>query len=148
MGVKMTERIGEIFLRKKLVRHEQLEAALQEQIHTGEFLGQVLMRLGYATEEQVLRILAEQFHTRYVLLAEETVNPAAVKLVPRETIYQHRIMPVDLRNKVLLIAVSNPLDMWPLSLLQEQLRLDDVHFVLAKEKDIQDLIKKHYGDSL
>lgn len=141
----MSDRIGDIFLRKKLINHEQLEKALQEQVNTGEFLGEILIRSGYAKEEDVLRTLAEQSKTQFVRLAEVRINPAIAKLVPRSLAVEHKIMPIDIRGEVLLVAMSNPLDIWPLSQMQDQLSLADTQFVIASKKDIENHIQKYYG---
>lgn len=144
----MVERLGEIFLKKKLVKDEQLEAALQDQIQTGEFLGEVLVRLGFVKEEDVLTVLAEQFNTRFVSLAEIRVNPVVIKMVPNTLVWEHKILPIEMRSGILLIAVSNPLDMWPMSVLQEKLNLDEVQFVIATKKDILENLKRYYGETI
>ena len=141
----MAERLGEIFLKKKLVNATQLEHALQEQTHTGEFLGEILMRLGYTKEEDLLKVLAEQFNTRYVTLDRIRVNPVVLKMVPKILALEYKFLPVEVRSGVLLIAVSNPLDMWPMSVLQEKLDLAEVQIVLAGKDDIFQAIQKYYG---
>ena len=141
----MVERLGEIFLRHKLVTAEQLETALQEQTHTGEFLGEILMRLCGVKEEELLRVLGEQFKTRFVTLNHVRVNPQVLKLVPRNLALEYHFFPIEMRAGVLLIAVNNPLDMWPMSVLRERLNLMDVQIVLAKKEDIREAIQKHYG---
>ena len=141
----MAEKIGEIFLRKKLVNTDQLERALQEQIQTGEFLGEILIRLGYANEENLLKVLAEQFGTRFVSLNDIRVNPQVLKMVPKRLVTEHKFLPIEMRSGVLLIAVSNPLDVWPISVLQEQLKLMEVQIVLAMKNDILRAINKYYA---
>ena len=141
----MAERIGEIFLKKKLVSSEQLERALEDQTHTGEFLGEVLIRLGYTKEEDLLKVLAEQLNTRFVALERIRANPQVLKMVPRRLAWEYKFLPIDVRAGVLLIAVSNPLDMWPMSALQEKLDLVEVQIVLAKKGEILQAIQKNYG---
>ena len=141
----MAERIGDMLIRENLVNDEQLEAALQEQAHTGEFLGEILIRLGYVKEEELLKILAQQFNTRFVDLENVRVNPQVIKLVPRSLVWEYKVLPIDIRTAVLLIAVSNPLDMWPMSVLQDKLDLAEVQIVLARKDDILKSIFKYYG---
>lgn len=141
----MAQRIGEIFLKKKLVNVEQLEQALHEQTQTGEFLGEILIRLGFAHEEDLLKVLAEQFNTRFVSLESVRINPIVLKMVPYNVVFEFKFLPIDIRSGVMLIAVSNPLDMWPMSTLQEKLDLAEVQIVLARKEDILNGIKKYYG---
>ena len=142
------ERLGEIFLRKKIVTHEQLEAALQDQVHTGEFLGEILSRLNFVKEEDVLTVLAEQFNTRFVSLKEVRVNPVVIKMVPKNLVMEYKILPIEMRTGLMLVAMSNPLDIWPTSVLQEKLNLDEVQVVLATRQDIMEHIKKFYGSEM
>ena len=144
----MAERIGEILLRKKVLTNEQLEKAVKEQTHTGEFLGEVLIRLKFAKEEDVLKVLAEQFNTRYVSLDDVRVNPQVLKMVPADLAWEYKFLPVEMRASVMLIAISNPLDMWPMSVVQERLDLVEVQIVLAAKKDILKHLKSYYGPEL
>ena len=140
----MAERLGEIFIRKKLITPEQLEKSLKLQVENGKFLGEVLVEQGFSTEEDLLRVLAEQFNTRFVLLGNVMINRDIMKLIPEEIVFEYKIMPIEMRNGVLLIATSNPLDMWPLSVLQKKMNLTEVQIVLATKKDIEQTIRKHF----
>ena len=140
----MAERLGEILIRKKIMTAEQLAVALKEQAESSQFLGEILIRLGFVSEIDLLQVLAEQFNTRFVSLDNVMINRDVVRLVPRDLVVEHKIMPVEMRNSVLLIAVSNPLDMWPLSVLQKKMNLTEVRIVLATKKDIEQTVKKHY----
>jgi hypothetical protein len=65
--------------------------------------------------------------------------------VPVDLVAEYHFMPIEMRNGVILIAVSNPLDMWPMSALQKQVNVSDVQIVLAQKKDILQTIRKHYA---
>ncbi|MBN1687892.1 MAG: hypothetical protein JW893_02205 [Candidatus Omnitrophica bacterium] len=131
---------------KKLINSEQLETAIQEQAYTGEFLGEIFLRLGYVKEEELLRVLADQFDTRFIRLADIRVDDKVLKMVPKSLVWEYKTFPLEAHSGVLTVALSNPLDMWPLSVLQERLGLIDVRFVLAQKNDILDAINKYYGD--
>ena len=141
----MAELLGEIFVRKKLVTAEQLQIALKDQAETGQFLGEILIRLKFTSEIDLLRVLADQFNTRFVELDSVRINPSLVKLVAHNLVTEYKFMPIEMRSGVLLIAVSNPLDMWPGSVLQKKMNLTEVQVVLATKKDIEQTITKHYG---
>ena len=141
----MAEPIGAVFVKRKMISELQLETALQEQAHTGEFLGEILMRLGYVNEEALLTALAEQFNTKFVKLNNVRINPQALKMVPKAFAWEYKIMPIDIRAAVLLIAISNPLNVWPMSDLQEKADVLEVQIVLAGKEDLIQAIRKHYG---
>lgn len=140
----MALRVGELLISKKLLTQEQLDSALLQQAESGKFLGEVLIGMGLVDEKSLLMALAEQFNTHFVELERVQINPLIAKMVPQDLVMEHKFMPIEMRSAVLLIAVSNPLDMWPMSVLQKQLRLSDVQTVLARKKDIENFINQYY----
>jgi len=110
----MAKRIGEILVEKGLIHNTQLQTALEEQKRTGKFLGEILIEFGFATEEELLGVLAVQFNTKFVQLESIKVNPEVIALVPRSMAWEFCFLPIEMRSAVILIAVSNPLDMWPI----------------------------------
>ena len=144
----MAERLGDTLIKKGLINQEQLEKALAEQSKSGKFLGEILVKLQFITEDGLLKALAGQFETQYVALSNVRINPDIAKMVPRDMVWLHKIMPIEMRNSILLIAVSNPLDMWPMSNFQEKLKLSEVQFVLATKSDILKTIEKYYGPEI
>ena len=141
----MVERLGDLLIRKQLINPAQLDVALKEQAQTGQFLGEIFIRLGYINEPNLLTVLAEQFNTRFVSLDKVRINPSVIKLVPRELVLEYKFLPIEMRSGVLLIAVSNPLDMWPLSVIQKKMTLTEVQIVLATKTDIQQYLEKFYS---
>lgn len=144
----MAERIGQIFLRRKLISGEQLDKALREQAQNGKFLGEILIGHGSVTEQGLLETLAEQFNTRFVILEQAQINPLIERIVPKTLVMEYSFMPIEIKNAVLLMAVSNPLDMWPMSVVQEKMNLAEVQTVLATKEDIRRTIEKYYGPEM
>lgn len=140
----MALRLGEILVKKKLITDAQLEAALKEQIVSGKFLGEILIEMSLIDEADLLQALAQQFNTRFVSLENVRVNPAVMKTVPRVMAAEHGFLPIEMRLGIVLIAVSNPLDMWPVSVLQDKFNVE-VQIVLAKRDDIEAAIERNYG---
>lgn len=140
----MALRIGDILIEKKLITSVELEKALEEQRQTKQSLGSIFVRLGFITEELLLKTLGEQQGMLYVELRNMVIDPEVVKSVPAKLALHYKIMPVNLYDKVLTIAVSDPFDMWPVDDLETHLNLR-VERVLATQKDIADALKKYYG---
>ena len=141
----MADRLGDILVRRRILNPSQLQACLEEQSKTNQFLGEILVQKNYVSERQLLEILAEQFQTRFVSLEDLKIGSVVLSLVPKGLVFEHKFMPLAIQSGVILIAVSNPLDMWPMSVLQSKLDLAEVRFVLAEKADIANAIKKHYG---
>jgi type IV pilus assembly protein PilB len=101
--------IGAVLCEQGAVSADDLAAALTEQQRSGRRLGETLLSLQTVSEEQVARALAEQWGYPYRDLAAQPPLPEAVAMVPAEVAERHRIVPVMLEGKELLIATSDPI---------------------------------------
>jgi type IV pilus assembly protein PilB len=138
-------RIGEILVREKWITWDQLEEALKEQEKTHELIGRILIRKGFVYPSVVYKVLAKQSQMVFLDLARARINPKAVAAVPRSIADKFQIMPVELREGVLTLAVPSPTHMWPRDELLEMACLKDVKTVLAMEDDIRAAIRDYYG---
>ena len=138
-------RLGEILIRKGIITSEQLETALAEGKKTGEFVGKLLVDMKFITEEQFLEAVAEQLDLKFLLsLKDEKISDETVKAVPAKLIWHYKFMPLDLKNKVLTIAVSDPMAVWAAEDLKLQLGFD-IERVVAPQREIEGTIRKYYG---
>jgi type II secretory ATPase GspE/PulE/Tfp pilus assembly ATPase PilB-like protein len=128
-----------------MVSQEQLNAALEESRKTGEIIGKVMVRKGLITHEQLLEVLAEQLYLPFhASLREAVVSDDVVKAVPAKFVWHYKFMPLKIKGKVLTIAVSDPLAVWPMEDLKLHLGFD-VERVLSPEKEILAAIRRYYG---
>ncbi|RLG33832.1 type II secretion system protein GspE [Methanosarcinales archaeon] len=138
-------KIGDILIQKGLLTKEQLEAALKESQRTGEVLGKVLIRLGLITQDDLLKVLAEQLGLPfYSTLKDITIPEEVIKAIPAKFVWHYKFMPLSIKGRVLTIAISDPLAVWPM----EDLRLHlgyEVERVLVPEEEILKAIRKYYG---
>jgi len=101
--------IGAVLCEQGALSSAELDAALSEQRRSGRRLGETLLSLQSVSEEQVARALAEQWGYPYLDLAAHPPLPEAVAMVPAEVAERHRIVPVALDGKGLLVATSDPI---------------------------------------
>ena len=144
MVFKKETLLGQALIDKKLISQQQLDAALKEQKKTGGFLGNVLVGLGYISQDSLLRVLAEQLGVEFVKLRHLNINPAIIEKVPAKFASHYKIIPIDLKDGVLTIAVTNPLDIHAMDDIKLILGFDTKP-VLAGEDDIVEAIRKYYG---
>jgi type IV pilus assembly protein PilB len=100
--------LGTVLYEQGAVSAVELDAALSEQRRSSLRLGEALLSLQTVSEEQVARALAEQWSYPYLDLAASPPIPEAVAMVPAEVAERHRIVPVMLDGKELLVATSDP----------------------------------------
>jgi len=104
-----------------------------------------LVRMRLITPEQLLKTLAEQMALPfYPSLKDLPVADEVIKAVPAKFVWHYKFMPLSIKGKVLTIAVSDPLAVWPMEDLKLHLGYD-VERVLATEAEILLALRRYYG---
>ena len=144
MAYKKEILLGQLLIDKNFITIEQLDEALKEQKKSGGFLGNVLIRLGYIAQDKLFPVLAEQLGVEYVKLKNRDISPSVVEKVPAKFASYYKLIPLDMKDGVLTIAVTNPLDIHTIDDIKLLLGYDTKP-VLASEDDIVEAIRKYYG---
>ena len=117
--------LGEILLKISALERGQLEEGLSIQEEKGGRLGDIVVKLGYASESQVLYALSLQLGIPFLRdVAIEDVDPELCSALPIHFAKKHGILPIKRDGNGVLVATSNPLDIYP---------LDDVRILLNQE---------------
>ena len=134
---------GEIFLRKGLLDARQLELARAAQTD-GQRLDQAAVQLGLITEEAALRAIAEGLGLEFLDLAMADCDLALLDNFPVRFIHRESLFPVRRTNGSLIVATSDPFDLYPLDELSAATGQSIVP-VLASRAEIAKRIKAHFG---
>jgi type II secretion system protein E len=134
---------GEILLRRGLLNREQLEQSRNAQAE-GVRLDQAAVQLGFISEEVALKALGEAVGLEYVDLGETQLDLSLLKDFPQKFIHRETLFPIRQNNGSLVVATSDPFNLYPLDELSVATRLTVVP-VLASRAEIEKLIKTHLG---
>ena len=140
----MNWHIGELLVQKKLISWEQLADVLEEQKLTKELTGEILVRKKYISQNLLYKTLAEQYSMRYVDLRKTKINPKAVELVPHSIAEKYVLMPIEVSQGRMVIAISSPLNVWPEAELKKLTAINDITTVLSLPEDIKATIQENY----
>src|SRR6266581_1826396 len=140
----MSQRLGDLLVKEKVITSEQLKQALSDQKSNGGRLGAVLVKLGFLTDEDVTNFLSRQYGVPAINLSYFEIDPAVVKLIPFETAKRYQILPLSRVGASLTIAMVDPTNVFA---------MDDIKFmtgfniepVVASESSIAAGIEKAYG---
>ena len=138
-------RIGQVLIDLGFIDEDQLWSILDEAKTNVQPTGQVAVTRGLITEEQLLQALAEQ-HGLKVLNVEE-IKPTAevLALVPETMATVYKVLPLSLKDKVLTIAVGDPVNMSAADDLRNLLSIGEVQALLTSPKIIQEYLGKIYA---
>src|SRR5437588_2584482 len=141
----MSQRLGDLLVKSKIISSDQLAQALKAQRENGGAgLGSVLVKLGFVGDEEVTTFLSRQYGVPAINLTFFDVDPAVVKLVPYETAKRYQVLPLSRVGSSLTIAMVDPTNVFA---------MDDIKFmtgfniepVVASESSISDAIEKAYA---
>lgn len=137
---------GEQLVAKGVITEQQLKEALERQRTTmsNRKLGEILVRLGYISKSHVTEGLAEQLGIPIVNLAEREVPPRIRAMVDGSIATLYRVVPVEERNGVLMVATADPTN---INTLDNLARLLDrpVEPVLSTPEHISESLARYYG---
>ena len=140
----MAPKLGEILIRAGKITTEDLDEALTSQIFFGGKLGTHLIEMGCIEEHELTRYLSRITGMPAVKPGQlDAVPPEIIQLVSAEMAERYRIIPLQLANKRLEVAMADPINF---------LSVDEISFAtgfiiiphLASEPTIARYLKKHY----
>jgi len=140
----LTERLGELLIKRNYITADQLKKALEEQKLKGGRLESNLIRLGYVKEDELLSFLSAQYRVPAVKLSKIEINPNVIKLVPSSTSKKYFIIPVNRVGPKLTLAMADPSNIVVIDEIKFMTGFN-VEPVVASETEIIDAIKKYHG---
>jgi type IV pilus assembly protein PilB len=144
----MSQRLGDLLVKEKIITADQLDKALKAQREQGpnSRLGSTLVHLGFVSDEEVTNFLSRQYGVPAINLQYFEIDSSVVKLIPEETAKRYQILPLSRVGASLTIAMVDPTNVFA---------MDDIKFmtgfniepVVASESAIMEAIEKAYGGS-
>src|SRR5919109_3449837 len=142
----MSQRLGDLLVKEKVITPEQLDQAVRVQKESGARLGSVLVKLGFLSDEDVTNFLSRQYGVPAINLSFFEIDPQVVKLIPYDTARRYQILPLSRVGASLTIAMVDPTNVFA---------MDDIKFmtgfniepVVASETAIMEGIEKAYGST-
>lgn len=142
-GVDMPEKrrhLGEILYKAGLVEKHALINAIRTSKTNNKRLGQVLIELGLVDEESLSRAIAKQFGLSYVNLDKTPIPADAIKLIPKEMMKRHNVLPLGMNNGRLKLIIGDPSDLDMMDAIRFRLNTE-LECFLARPSQIRSYIE-------
>jgi len=143
----MTKTLGDVLLESGRITRTQFELAQREKKRTGAKFGEICERLGFISREEVLEFVGQQTETPYLDFSKISIDGEAVKLVPEKVAREHKLIPVEINDGVLTVAMANPNNIHAIDQLREITQLA-IEPRIADEETILSYIDDFYGMSV
>jgi type IV pilus assembly protein PilB len=127
-----------------LIDAAQLKRALAEQAESNERLGRVFTRLKMVTEDDLTRILSDQLEIPVFDPGQHKVSAEALAAVPGDLARKYNLLPVQIENGQIQVAMADPLNLDAL----DDLRVTtgrSVQPMIGPESVVNDARERHYG---
>lgn len=139
-------KIGEILIDQGFITAGELERALGTQRRQrGRKLGELMVEMGYVSHKMVGIALAIQYNVPFLSLASRALDPDLRRLVPSALAFHWQLLPIEVAERVLTVAVADPAETGYKDALMRTTGLA-VTEVVATPQDLSRTILEFYRD--
>ncbi len=138
--------IGQLLVEKNLISLQELQNGLALQRERKEKIGRILLDLGYLAEKDLIVVLSEQHGAPLIRAADFPAIPLEIEKLSPKFLKQFGVLPLDLNENVLTVAMSDPSDTDTL----ESLRLFTgftCNVCLGQQSEIGEALERLYGNT-
>jgi type IV pilus assembly protein PilB len=129
------ERIADALVEDGLLSPKQVEELLEQQKKEGTRLLKLILEKSYVNEVEMVVSMGRVLNTPPVNLARISIPPEVANLLPRELVFNHKVIPVSRLENRLFLAMADPLNVLALDDVKRITRLE-VFPMIASEKTI------------
>jgi hypothetical protein len=132
-----------MLLEKKAITSDQLRQAKERVRIKGGYLSHHLIELGFLTDAMLATYLTCQYGYSYLPVRAYTISEEALRMVPAQIASDLSILPIEISDKLLTVAMADPLNKGVAAFLKQLSGCEIVIFV-SSLREIRDGIHDHY----
>ncbi|MBL8728576.1 MAG: hypothetical protein JNM25_09115 [Planctomycetes bacterium] len=143
-------RLAEILTERATVASEVITDALYAQDRHGEPFVQVLVSGGHITEWDLAKIVTEHFSLPFLMAGNYQINDAAKARLPKEVLFKHTIVPLDVFDDIVCVAMPVMLTFDEIMRIQKEHTCDVFPYVglITENKKVLTDMHKDYPEWL
>ena len=146
-AAKKKKNIGELLVQKNIIPKSQLLEIEKSSYGKNKNVLSILIESGHVSEKEMVSFLSEQYNYQVVDLDSFDISKETTKLIPQKFCEKFDIIPVSRLGDVLVLAISNPLN---IQVIKDQLLFTTgckAEFVLSTASAIRNAISQSYDDA-
>ena len=136
-------RLGDLLIQQKLISHEQLQFALDQQKKSGRKLGRVLTDNAFVTEDDISEALSKQLNIPFINLKYYNINLEIVRRLSESQVRRFRALVLEDRNGSLLIGMADPTDLLAFDELTRTLK-SNIDLAVVTEGQLLETVDRVY----
>ncbi len=131
------ERIADALVEDGLLGAEQVEELLEQQKKQGARLVKLIIEKAYVSEQDLAVSMGRVLNVTPINIARTSISPELVELLPRETMHNHRVIPISRLENKLFLAMADPLNVLAIDDVKRITKLE-ITPLITSEKAIAD----------
>jgi type II secretory ATPase GspE/PulE/Tfp pilus assembly ATPase PilB-like protein len=137
------KKLGEMLVEQKIITQKQLDSVLAIQSKEGGRLGQILVKEKIVNVHDLLSVLSIQYNVPVIDLKKKIIQSRAIELIPEEIARKSPLIPVEVVEDSLVVAMAYPDDVVILRDISTRTG-KNIRIVLAGATDIISAIDLNY----
>ena len=135
--------LGDMLVEARMLTEEKLRHIRELQAKDGDKIEHILLQERLITPQQLAFFTSLQLRVPFVNLKKEGVRPNAVTLIPGPLARKYSVIPIDVTDGTLVVAMEDPRDIEAIEELAALTR-KRIEPVLSTSQDIQEMIDLNY----
>lgn len=135
--------LGELLVEARIITKEQLRHIKELQSKAGDKIEHILLQERLVTTQQLAFFTSLQLRLPFVNLKKEGVRPNALALIPESVARKYSIIPIEITDGTLVVAMEDPRDIEAIEELSALTR-KRIEPVISTSQDIQEMIDLNY----
>jgi type IV pilus assembly protein PilB len=140
----MSKKLGPLLLQTGIFNQQELEDCLETARRQNKSLWDIIIDEKKVSEESLAETFSKWLKIPRVRLASITLEPDALKAINEDLARKHEVLPLNIENKQLVLAMANPTDFEALQDVEFAAGMR-VKTVVASRTEIADAIEQHYA---
>ena len=141
--VKTPKDLSQMLVEAEVITKEQLQHVTELQRKSGDKFERVLLRQRLLTPPQLALFISLQLGIPFVNLKKEGAKADAVKLISEATARKYGVIPIDITDGSVVVAMEDPRDVEALGDLAAMM-MKRIEPVISTSQDIQETIDLNY----
>lgn len=153
--------LKELLVSNKILTSEQYDEAesTAQQLHSD--IADIIIGKGYISEDQFGNMVAKAYGVPYVNITKQEIDPTLLKLIPKETSVEKKVIPFEKNPYAIKVAMVNPRDLNAVEFVKKGTGYNvDIYYMTEKQfreslrkyttgirEEFQNILDKHISES-
>ncbi len=136
--------IGQLLRELAYISEKHINIAVEVQKIKGGLLGEILVELGFVSPKEIAQAIAYQSKKPYIDLSQYPPTQEALSTLPKEVAKQLEVIPFDITDTSVKVALSNPFDINAVDILRRRYHDKNLEIYVSDKETILKFIEIYY----